>query len=630
MGTACLLPTRRYHALLTVARRPPVDRRVLLAGLEEQVESPEAGLLRLDASQWGTAEAPGGEAHLVEFSPTPYPRFRYRFGGHLLERFLVVPRGSPAVLVGYRHLEGPGDLDLLVSPLLAGRCFHDLILANELADPDALSRDGDLVFRPYPEEPALHLRESGWQYHPDPSWVEGMVYERERARGYQYQEDLLRPGHLEFSLAPGDEHLLAFSAGPLGAEPGELLRRERQRREALERAERGKGPHAPALALATDRFLVTREEGGPSVIAGYPWFEDWGRDTFLSLPGIAPEPGSPLAAKILATFAAHRSQGLIPNRFGDRPGETSFNAADASLWFMVEYERLLRGARPDPAVDALLWEAARSIFLHYLEGTRFGIGVDPRDGLLAAEAPGLQLTWMDAKVDDLVVTPRSGKPVELQGLWYSCCRVVAEQARSRGEDELAGRAEAASEAVEASFHRSFWISSCGYYGDCIPPDGPLDRSLRPNQVLVLGLRHRLAPPEAGRQVLEVVDRELLTPYGLRTLAPGDPAYRGRYQGPLLERDLAYHQGTVWPWLLGPYGQACLQYRGAGDRSRLLEVLQPLLGYLTGDGLGNLAEVYDGDAPHAPGGCPAQAWSAAQVRSLYLQVVDPDPYDPLEI
>jgi predicted glycogen debranching enzyme len=627
MGTANLWPTRRYHSLLTVARRPPVDRRVLLAALEEQLES-SSSLYHLDALERLGAPPPEGPKHLIEMALDPFPRFRYRLGSHLVERVILVPHGQPAVLIGYRHLEGPESLDLLVSPLLAGRSFHDLSLANGLAQPTPTRQGNDLVFQPYPEEPALYLRDTGWTFHSDCDWVEGLLYRREQARGYQYREDLLRPGHLEFSLAPGEQHFLLFSATAMEATPTKLMQDETRRRHNLRRGGETQGNYAGPLTLAADRYLVQRSPGHPSILAGYPWFEDWGRDTFLSLPGLILEKDSLQAKNILETFAAHESRGLIPNRFGDRPGETTYNAADASLWFVVEYERLRRGQ--SELGSETLWNAVRSIFQNYLEGTRFGIRVDPKDGLLSASSRGVQLTWMDAKVDDLVVTPRAGKPVELQGLWYFCCKTVFEQATLRGEEKLAAQAQAAAAKLETSFHRTFWIRSQGHYGDCLTPEGSLDRSLRPNQLLLMSLRYRLVPPEEGKQVLEVVEKKLLTPYGLRTLDPTHSDYRGRYEGSILERDQAYHQGTVWPWLLGPYGQACLTYRGASERTRLLDALEPLLTYLTQEGLGNLPEVFDGDPPHNPGGCPAQAWSVAQIRHLYLRLHEQDPYNPVEI
>lgn len=632
MGTADLRPTRRYHALLTVARRPPVDRRVLLAGLEEQVET-SSELFQLEVCDRRSRPKPGDEggqatARLVGMAVDPWPRFTYRIGRHLLSREILVPHGHPAVLVRYCHLEGPEPLSMLVSPLLAGRSYHDLLQLNDLADPTPEEEPGALVFHPYDEEPQLWLWRTGWRYHHAPGWIEGVVYRRERSRGYQFREDLLRPGHLEFELPPGGAQPLLFSACPLDdPDPGRLLEAERDRRRRLMETEgEATGAAGRLLALAADRFRVDEAGGRRTILAGFPWFEDWGRDAFISLEGLAHGAAPGLARAVLETFASQEESGLIPNRFGDQPGATLYNSADASLWWMLEFGRLRRRhPEQDPGG---LWATAVRIFRHYLDGTRFGIGVDPEDGLLAAAASGLQLTWMDAKVDDLVVTPRAGKPVELQGLWYEACRIVEAEAAQQGDELLAAEAGAAARRVRQNFHRSFWVEALGHYADNLTPDGSVDSALRPNQLIPMALPHRLVDVAHGRAVLEVVDRHLLTPYGLRTLSPEHRDYRGRYEGPITERDLAYHQGTVWPWLLGPYGRACLAYRGEEERPRLASLLEPLLDYLGREGLGNLPEVFDGDPPHAPGGCPAQAWSVAEVRRLHRSLHLRDPYDPV--
>ena len=629
MGNACLWPTRRYHGLLTVARRPPTDRRVLVAGLEEQVET-EHDIFRLDTSERAGGEGPRGVEYQVGMALDPFPRFAYEVGSHRLERTVAVPRGHPAVVIRYRHLRGPSPLGFLVSPLLAGRSFHDLVQANSLADQELRRQGEDLCFRPYPEEPAVYLRTSGARYHHAPEWIHGLHYDQERTRGYPYREDLLRPGHLEFELAPGETFDLLLTSEPLGdMDAASLLEAEAERRSKL--AGREGSPSRRLLALAADRFRARRGEDGRTILAGFPWFEDWGRDTFISLAGITGVAASATeeSLRVLETYAPRTQAGLVVNRFGDRPGDASHAAADASLWFVHEFGRL-RERAPDLDLDTV-WPTVREVFERYRAGTRHGIRVDPADGLLRASEPGLQLTWMDAMVDDTVVTPRSGKPIELQGLWYACCRVVALEARRRQETTLEEAANAAADAVRASFHDTYWLEALSYYGDCVGEDGTLDSSLRPNQLIPMSLRFRPVDTAAGRRALEAIEARLLTPFGLRTLAPDHPEYRGHYGGDVAARDFAYHQGTAWPWLLGPYGRACLQLRGRSDRARLRELLQPLLDWMNRDGMGNLPEVFDGDEPHAPGGCPAQAWSVAEVRALLSELDhEPDGYDPVEV
>lgn len=629
MGNACLWPTRRYHALLTVARRPPTDRRVLVSGLEEQVET-EHDIFRLDSSDRAGGEGPSGLDHQVGMGLDPFPRFTYELGAHLVERTIAVPRGHPAVVVRYHHLRGPGPLGFLVSPLLAGRSFHDLAQANSLADQGVVRLGGDLSFRPYPEEPPVYLRAPGATYHHAPEWVRGVLYAQERARGYPSREDLLRPGHLEFELVPGETFDLLLASEPLrDLDAARLLEAEADRRQQI--AEHETTPPRRLLALAADRFRARRGEAGRTIVAGFPWFEDWGRDTFISLPGItgARESGAAEAMTVLQTYAAGAQAGLVVNRFGDRPGDTSHAAADSSLWFVQEFGRL-RELSPRLDLDEI-WPTVRDVFERYLAGTRHGIRVDPSDGLLRAGEPGLQLTWMDAMVDDTVVTPRTGKPIELQGLWYATCRVVSMEARRRQETALEEAATAAADAVRAHFHETYWVEGLGWYGDCLGDDGTLDTSLRPNQLIPMSLRFRPGDAPAGRRALEAIESHLLTPFGLRTLSPEHPEYRGHYGGDVASRDFAYHQGTAWPWLLGPYGRACLHLRGRGDRSRLRRLLEPLLTWMIRNGMGSLPEVFDGDEPYAAGGCPAQAWSVAEVRALLLELDrEPDGYDPVEV
>ncbi len=622
MGTAGFRPTRRYHALLCPSQAPPVDRRVLWATNLEAVETPE-GVHRLDAWYRLSGDGPEGDRHLVEFGLDPVPRFRYRIGAYTLERRLAVPRGNPGVVLGWSLLEGPGPVRLSISPLVAGRCHHDLVLANRLARGEIRSEGRFRVVQPYQDEPSLWLDAPGAGFSVEGGWIEGVLYPEERARGYPYREDLLGIGSFTWTLGPGETVWMSGSTGPLGPEgPGALLASEIERRRSI--LDREGDGRLGLLALAAERFRVRRDLRLASVVAGYPWFDDWGRDAFVSLAGLEPGSEPDFAARVLSAFARHEESGLVPNCFAGRsPARAAYNSADASLWFLAEAGRLWQAHPPTREDD--LWRTGVRIFEAYLGGTRHGIRVDPDDGLVAAGEEGLQLTWMDAKVDEVVVTPRNGKPVELQGLWWNATRVLAREAERLGEKDLAKRARQAREAVRRTFHASFWLEEPGWYADRLGPDGQPDPRLRPNQLLALSQPGCPAPRPAALRALEAVDSELLTPFGLRTLSPRDSEYRGHYRGDLAARDHAYHQGTVWPWLLGPYARACRRYRGHADRFRLRQLLVPLLEHLAGEGLGNLPEVFDGDAPHRPGGCPAQAWSVGEIRSLVRELEDPAPW-----
>ncbi|MDQ6705217.1 MAG: glycogen debranching protein, partial [Acidobacteriota bacterium] len=387
------------------------------------------------------------------------------------------------------------------------------------------------------------------------------------------------------------------------SEAGELRRAETGRRKAL-----GNG-----LPAAATQFLVKRGHGD-TIIAGYPWFEDWGRDTMISLPGLTLATGRPEIAKsILVEWSRFVDRGMLPNRFpdaGSKPGnQPEYNTADAALWFFEALRAVIEHTGDYSFVSDALYDILADIVAWHQRGTRYGIHVDA-DGLLAAGAPGVQLTWMDAKVRDWVVTPRRGKPVEIQALWYNALRIMEDLSLRRG---LPGPYGEMAEAAKHAFVAQFWNESAGCLYDVI--DGDLrDSAIRPNQVIALSLKYRMPYTWQAKSILEVVERELLTPFGLRTLAPGDPNYRGRYEGDTAARDGAYHQGTVWPWLIGPFIAAYLEgHRNSAEAvARARSWLEPLRQFQDSAGAGQIPELFDGDAPHQPRGCTAQAWSVAEV------------------
>ena len=369
------------------------------------------------------------------------------------------------------------------------------------------------------------------------------------------------------------------------------------------------------LRFAADSFVVRRDiegKAGSTVIAGYPWFTDWGRDTMIALPGLLLATGKHAeAAETLRTFARFAHDGLIPNTFPEGDAPAQYNTADATLWFFRALERYLT-ATGDRTLLRDLWPTLVEIIAAHERGTRFGIGVDPTDGLLRMGEPGVQLTWMDAKVDDWVVTPRTGKPVEVNGLWLHALHLMAAWSPLCNTTPTPYIRAATKAAV--SFTHRFWNAECGYLYDVLDiPDGTDDASLRPNQCIALALSSCPLPEAQARRALDAVTATLLTPYGLRTLAPDDPRYIGRYGGNRYARDGAYHQGTVWPWLLGPYADALR--RLGGTRAEVRALVRPLLDHLRVAGVGSISELFDGDPPHLPGGCPFQAWSVAELLRL---------------
>jgi len=620
MGTVAGPSTRRYHAILCAATRPPSGRMVLVNRLEE--------FLILDGSRFDLSSSffpgsvhPEGHRTIVGFRLDPWPTWTVRAGYALLERQLFMPHGRQMTVVTWKLLDaaGSGRIRLFVKPLISGRDYHALHHENEVLRRDVEgSGEGLLVLRPYEGVPATHVHHNGLFIH-RPDWYRRFEYPRERERGLEFEEDLFTPGELQFDVTPETEAVSIFSLEPPVEVPrmAELRHAERERRAVLLAGT--DGDLERTLRLSADKFIVRRGEHR-TVIAGYPWFTDWGRDTFIALPGIALSTGwLALARELLLAWAPTVQGGLIPCRFGDGSGDAEYNSVDAPLWYVVAAGRFAEtleriAGRPagdeDPATLARVLPAVRAIIDGFLAGTRLGIGVDD-DGLVHAAEPGRQLTWMDAKVGDWVVTPRAGKPVEVQALWVAALEATAQLFHRDDEgyaDELTERAAWA----RSSFAATFWCDDKGWLYDVV--DGMRrDSTLRPNQLYALGLTAPLIDPERAEQVLAVCERELVTPVGLRTRARGDDGYRGQASGDVRSRDAAYHEGTVWPFLLGIYADACWRVRGHVPKG----LLDGLRSHLNGDGLGSIAEIFDGDSPHHPRGCPAQAWSVAEALRMVI-------------
>ena len=622
MGTAAGANTRRYHGLLVASLHPPVERRVTLSRLEETVLGP-SGEAPLATNQYPGTLHPTGYRLLEEFRLDPCPTWRFRAGEALVERRLFLVPGAQTVVVLYRS-DRPARLRL--EPLLAFRDYHALVQRNDAARAAVAEEERGglrrLTFRPYPELPALHLHHPGDAFRPAPCWHENVEYQEELDRGLDYREDLLLPGSFEVELRPDRPGWVVATldeAARFGT--GDALRLEAQ---MLARRRQVGDPVDGRLRSAADQFLATRADGSPTVLAGYPWFTDWGRDTMISLPGLLLATGRlSLARGVLEGFLRHLDGGLVPNRFPDRTGPAEYNTADATLWMFQAVHAYLRAGGEKGFLADVFYPAAQDILEAHLQGTHHGIRVDPADGLLVAGGPGTNLTWMDARVDGVPVTPRHGKPVEVNALFHNALRLMEQWAGSLGDGARAAEYGALAARAAASFQRAFWNPARGCLYDVILPEGPDDR-IRPNQLLALGLAFPLLGEMHRVAVLHRVEAELLTPVGLRTLAREDPGYQPRCGGGPSERDGAYHQGLVWPWLLGPFVDACLTVRGntAETRARCRSLLLGLERCLTEQGcLGSISECFEAEPPFRPVCAPAQAWSVAEVlrlRSLVLR------------
>jgi predicted glycogen debranching enzyme len=628
-GTVAGPRTRRYHALLLTSEDDGT-RFALVNGAEVSVQT-AAGTWPLSSQIYaGTAIAPPAASHQRRFTAEPWPCWRFLLSdGSEVSLEILASQGQPRVLLRW-CLERPvgGRTLLRVRPLLSGRDYHALHQHNARFAFDPEVQGDRLVFRPYPGVPGVALASNG-RYRHQPLWYRNFHYLEEEARGLDHKEDLAAPGELTFDLsaAPAvlilSRHAEGAAPPPQGQRPAALLAEE------LRQAERQRRSLFPRpLHRAADAYLVARGPG-KTIIAGYPWFTDWGRDTFIALRGLCLATGRlDDAGAILLRWAGAVSAGMLPNRFPDGGAAPDYNSVDAALWYAVVVNEYLQAAAPSADKRRPLVEAVEAILCGYAAGTRFGIAA-AADGLLAAGEPGLQLTWMDAKIGDWVVSPRTGKPVEVQALWLNALAAAVDLGTpsARRWQQLLARGRAA-------FVERFWDPRRRRLYDVVDVDhqaGTTDATCRPNQILAVGgLPLTLLDNEQARAVVDAVEAQLYTPLGLRSLAPGEPGYRPRYTGGARERDSAYHQGTAWAWLLGPFVEAWVRVRGGGlaaRREARLRFLPPLQAHLDDAGLGHVSEVADAEAPHHPGGCPFQAWSLGELLRLTEVVLADDTARP---
>lgn len=608
------LNTRRYHGLLVAALRPPVGRSVLLSKLEETVVI-DGRRHELSANQYPGAIHPEGFRYLTGFRLDPFPVFTYDVEGVVVEKSIWMVHGRNATVIEFAFAGVPdgADVRLELRPLIAFRDFHGLTHENRALDPAVEVVEGRATVRPYAGLPPLTLTHEADEVLTDGCWYRQFEYDRERERGLDRTEDLFNPLTLAYRLT-GHARTAVIASADTGevVDVPRLRRRELARRARLVAAAPDGGPAMRALVAAADQFVVARDDG-QTVIAGYHWFSDWGRDTMIALPGLTLTTGRfDVARGILLAFARHLDQGLIPNRFPDAGEAPEYNTVDGTLWFIEAVRTFVAATNDHAFVRERLYPALVEIIDWHERGTRYGIRMDD-DGLLLAGDADTQLTWMDAKIGNWAVTPRHGKPVEIQALWYNALRTVESLAREYGDNGVARRLRATAARARRHFAPAFWNAETGCLFDVVSGDHH-DSSIRPNQIIAVSLPFTMLTIGQSRDVVRVVERDLLTPYGLRTLAPGDSRYQGRYEGDGATRDARYHQGAAWPWLIGPFITAYLKVhrRSAAARRQADAWLAPLRDHLADAGLGQVSELFDGDPPHTPRGCIAQAWSVAEL------------------
>jgi predicted glycogen debranching enzyme len=608
------LNTRRYHGLLTAATRPPVGRMVLLSKMEETLLA-DGRHFDLSANQYPGAIYPQGQRYLKEFRLDPFPTFVYSFEGIEAEKRVFMVHGENTTVIEYR-LRIPASAPrcvLELRPLIAFRDYHSTTHHNDAIERSVHSDAGIASVTPYQGLPTLYFAHNAAEVESTGNWYFNFEYAAELERGLDAYEDLFNPLVLRFPLNDGfTATVIASTVQHAAGEAPSLATSEMQRRKRVIAGAPSADALVQQLTAASDQFIVQRNQLS-SVIAGYHWFADWGRDTMVALPGLTLMTGRPNVAKsILETFAQCADRGMLPNRFPDTGEPPEYNTVDAALWLFEAVRSYLQYTGDRDFVRERIYPQLHDIVNWHVRGTRYGIHVD-RDGLLACGEPGVQLTWMDAKASDLAVTPRIGKPVEIQALWYNALCVLRELAREFGDSGAEAALRDRAQQARESFGARFWNAQAGGLYDVVNGE-ERDASIRPNQILAVSLRHTMLPADRERQIVDLVQRELLTPMGLRSLAPGDQNYKPHYEGGVRERDAAYHQGTVWPWLMGPFISAYVKVHGrsAEAKAQAEAWFRAFDGQLRTAGLGQVSEIADAEPPFTPRGCIAQAWSVAEL------------------
>lgn len=620
--------TRRYHGLLVAATKPPVERMLLLSKLDETIVTSK-GNFELGCNFYPGSVSPEGYKHVASFSKDPFPTFDFEVENVKIKKTIAAINAENTTVVIYEVLKAPGQFSMELKPFVAGRNYHSLTRANDFINRFGNFKAGVFSVRPYEGAPELFISVPGSSFVHTPDWYYNFEYIVERGRGFDFQEDLFNYGKFVVTLKKGDKlSIICSTVNPKGRDALELFESEDKRRAGLLASTESTSPKSSkdklrdVLTLAADQFVVTRDTNQKSIIAGYPWFADWGRDTMISLPGICLVTGRFKEAKqILHTFGTYLSEGMLPNRFPDGSEKPEYNTVDASLWFFVAIYKYLQYSGDDKFVRDEMLPLLASILSWHEKGTRHNIHVDVADGLISGGEEGVQLTWMDAKVGRWVVTPRKGKPVEINALWYNALRIMQEL-QTRFQPALKGESYALkAKKVLENFTKLFWNEEKGYLYDCVDGDFK-DATLRPNQIFALSLPFPLLCDKEAGKILGIIEEKLLTPVGLRSLGPDHPEYRSEYKGDPVTRDFAYHQGTVWGFLLGPYLTALCRFGDKHGKSKAKKIIENFTPHLSQAGIGTISEIFDGNPPHTARGCIAQAWSVAELLRAYIEDVKP--------
>jgi predicted glycogen debranching enzyme len=627
--------TRRYHGLLVAATKPPAERTALVSKLDETIVlDDERYELGTNQYQNNTIH-PNGLQYLKSFTKDFFPEWIYKIGEIELKKTIAMVHNENTTVIVYEVIKASQAFQLELLPLLSGRGYHSMMHANDAVNRNAEFTNDTFITKLYNDIPGIYINVPCSDYYHHPNWFLHFNYTVEQYRGLDFDEDLFNPGHFSVTLKEGDTiGIILSTENPAGRNAMELLQKEKARREKLVEGQ-PKDEMLQQLILAADQFIVKRfiqqsegskvpSSGGDlgeaaTIIAGYHWFTDWGRDTMISLPGLCLSTGRyEDAKKIIAAFAQSVSMGMLPNRFQDNNEPPEYNNVDGTLWYFIAIKKYLDATGDEAFVIKEILPVLKEIIDWHFKGTRYNIHVD-EDGLLYAGEIGQQLTWMDARIGTWVVTPRMGKPVEIQALWYNALKIFAEFLRMNEQEHDAELVELSAAKAKDSFDKLFWYYEAGpngssgrgnYLYDVIDEQGNPDTSLRPNQLFAISLPYALVEGEKAKTIVKIVEDKLYTPVGLRTLPEEDVHYVHQYGGDQWHRDSSYHEGTVWSWLLGAYIDSLIKVKS--EKSKVKKVIEDFKYHLNEGCIGSVSEIFDADEPHHPRGCVAQAWGVAEM------------------
>jgi predicted glycogen debranching enzyme len=606
--------SRRYHGLLVASLKPPVERRVVLSKLDETIITGEKRY-DLGTNQYPGAIHPKGHTLLQKFERGLFPQFVYQVGGVKVQKTIAAIHGENTTVILYEVLEADGEFKMELLPLSSFRDFHWLSKGNEGILHDATFQSGIFRTKNYHDSSDLFISVPGSEFSFKRNWYYNFEYAVEQYRGLEFREDLFTHGNFTVPLKEGSRlGVIVSTENPDRKNAFDLFEKEKRRRLTITT------PFAhhekmEMLALAADQFIVKRGQDLKTIVAGYHWFSDWGRDTMIALPGLCLATRRfEDAKKILKAFAESVSEGMLPNRFPDQGENPEYNTVDASLWFFSSIYQYYRHTNDKEFVSTLI-PVLENIIAWHFKGTRYNIHVD-QDGLLSAGQDGVQLTWMDAKVGDWVVTPRKGKAVEINALWYNAICIISELKKEIEMIETV-RYRQLAESIKISFNSQFWNQRGDYLFDVVDGDDG-DDDLRPNQLYAISLPFAILNKDKWHMVLDVVREKLLTPKGLRSLTPDHKDYKPHYGGDPWHRDGAYHQGTVWSFLLGAYIDSLVKAKGNKGKTEARQILNEFFNHLDEACVGSVSEIFDGEEPFSPRGCMAQAWGIGEIIRVAVE------------